>query len=307
MSPLLSCGRVGLGVVRHRRGRVGRVVLDAFDLEVLVRTVRAAVLAEEREVDAARHVGRGHERADEPDDDEQLVVVVAGVDEDLVLRPEAREREDAGQRERADHERLVRLRHVLPQPTHVLLHVEGVVRTGVAHRARAEEEVGLEERVREEVEHRRGPRADAERHHHVAELADRGVREHLLDVVLHERERGSDQHGDAADRGHGIDAAVADREAVEEHRVDARAEVDAGDDHRRGVDQRGHRRGTGHGVGQPGVQRELTRLADDREHQRGRGPEDERVAHLRVRRGAVELDDVERVDARGATARRRTS
>ena len=34
-----------------------------------------------------------------------------------------------------------------------------------------------------------GPRADAERHHHVAELADRRVREHLLDVVLHEREQ----------------------------------------------------------------------------------------------------------------------
>ena len=30
---------------------------------------------------------------------------------------------------------------------------------------------------------------DAERHHHVAELADGGVREHLLDVVLHEREQ----------------------------------------------------------------------------------------------------------------------
>ena len=33
------------------------------------------------------------------------------------------------------------------------------------------------------------PRADAERHHHVAELADGGVGEHLLDVVLHEREQ----------------------------------------------------------------------------------------------------------------------
>ena len=46
---------------------------------------------------------------------------------------------------------------------------------------------GLEEGVGEEVEHRRRPRADAERHHHVAELADRRVGEHLLDVVLHER------------------------------------------------------------------------------------------------------------------------
>ena len=60
----------------------------------------------------------------------------------------------------------------------------------------------LEERVGEEVEHRRGPRADAERHHHVAELADGGVREHLLDVVLHEREHGADEDRDAADERH---------------------------------------------------------------------------------------------------------
>ena len=36
---------------------------------------------------------------------------------------------------------------------------------------------------------RRRPRADAEGHHHVAELADGRVGEHLLDVALHEREQ----------------------------------------------------------------------------------------------------------------------
>ena len=40
------------------------------------------------------------------------------------------------------------------------------------------------------------------RHDHVAELADRGVREHLLDVVLHEREHGADDDRDAADERH---------------------------------------------------------------------------------------------------------
>ena len=106
------------------------------------------------------------------------------------------------ERDRADDERPERLRHVLPQAAHVLLHVEGVVRARVAHRAGAEEEVGLEERVGEEVEDRRDPRADAERHDHVAELADRRVGEDLLDVVLDERERGTDDHRDPADRGH---------------------------------------------------------------------------------------------------------
>src|SRR5437868_6589091 len=63
---------------------------------------RPAVFAEEHEVHQTRHVRRGHERADEADDHEGLVAVVAGIHEDLVLRPEAGEREDAGERERAD-------------------------------------------------------------------------------------------------------------------------------------------------------------------------------------------------------------
>ena len=64
---------------------------------------------------------------------------------------------------------------------------------------------------------------------------------------------------------------------VEEDRVQTGAQVDAGDHHRRRVDQRGDGRGAGHGVGQPRVQRELARLADDREHQRGRAPQQEGV------------------------------
>ena len=87
---------------------------------------------------------------------------------------------------------------------------------------------------------------------------------------------------------------------MEEDGVDARPEVDAGDDHRGRVDERGDRRGTGHGVGQPCVQRELARLADDREHQRGRAPQDQRVADLRVRGRRVQRHDVERTDTRGA-------
>ena len=62
-----------LAVVRHFVGvlDIGEVVLDELVADVVgVRfaVVAAAVLAEEREVDAARHVRGGHERADEPDD-----------------------------------------------------------------------------------------------------------------------------------------------------------------------------------------------------------------------------------------------
>ena len=46
-----------------------------------------------------------------------------------------------------------------------------------------------------------------------------------------------------------------------EQRVEPGHHVDAGGDHRGGVDQRGDRRRAGHRVGQPGVQRELGALA----------------------------------------------
>src|SRR6478609_8215760 len=111
----------------------------------LVRVVVAPVLAEEREPDAARHVRGGQEGADEADDHEDLVPALARRGEDLVLGPEPGEREDAGERERADHERPERDRHELAQPTHVLLHVEGVVGARVADRAGAEEQQRLEE------------------------------------------------------------------------------------------------------------------------------------------------------------------
>ena len=63
----------------------------------------------------------------------------------------------------------------------ILRHVLLVV-AAVDDAAGAEEEQGLEERVREQVEQARRPAADAQGEHHVAELADRRVGQHLLDV-----------------------------------------------------------------------------------------------------------------------------
>ena len=88
-----------------------------------------------------------------------------------------------------------------------------------------------------------------------------------------------------------------DREAFVEHRVEARAEVHTGDDHRRGVDERRHRRGAGHGVGQPGVEWELAALADDADEQADGAREQQRVVGAVAQRVLVDLRDVER--ARG--------
>ena len=179
-------GEPGQDVERHEdaRARLVGLVVRIGGL--------APGLAEERQVDAAGHVRRGHDRADEADDEHDRVAVVAadvpaGAGQDLVLRPEAGEREDAGQRAGADDERRVGARHVLPQPP--MSSFMSKLCTEWRDRARPEEQAGLEEGVGEEVEERRRPGADAERHDHVAELADRRVGQHLLDVVLDEGER----------------------------------------------------------------------------------------------------------------------
>ena len=71
----------------------------------------------------------------------------------------------------------------------------------VDHAAGAEEEAGLEEGVRDEVEDRRAVGADAEREEHEAELRDRRIGQHLLDVGLGEGDGGGEERGGDADDG----------------------------------------------------------------------------------------------------------
>ena len=149
----------------------------------------------------------------------------------------------------------VRDRHVFAQPAHpaqVLLVVERD-----DHRAGAEEQQRLEERMRHQVEDRRRVRRHAERHRHVAELRQRRIRDDALDVVLHDAEERHEERRDRAD----------DRDERQrrlrplEQRAHPRHHEDAGRDHRRRVDQRRDRRRAFHRVGQPHVQRHLRALA----------------------------------------------
>ena len=251
----------------------------------------APVLAVEREVDAASHVGGGHEGADEPEEEDVGVVVLHGPEQDLVLGPEAGEREDPGQGQGADDEGPVRGRHVLLEPAH-LAHVVGM--HGVDDRPGAEEQQGLEEGVGEEVEDAGRPGADAEGGHHVTQLADGGVGQDAFDVVLHEGQAGGDDHRDPGDERHPVEPAVADGEARPEHAVDPGHEVHAGHDHGGGVDQGRHRRGAGHGVGQPDVERELGTLAHHAEEQQQGAGQEQAVGDV-----VIEGQPVDRLDVEG--------
>ena len=222
----------------------------------LVRVLLAAPAAEERQEQWSRDVQRRQEGADRRQDPRQLSIARGGEPDDLVLREEARERRDAGERQRADREPGGRERHVRPQASHPP-HV-GLVVQAVQHVAGREEEQGLVERVADEQQHGSGVEAHPGREEHEPDLAHRRVRERALQVELADRRERGVQRRDQPDHQD-------DRERrpgeLEQH-VRAHDEVDAGRHHRRRVDQRRHRRGTLHRVGEPDVQRQLRRLAD---------------------------------------------
>src|SRR5699024_11343814 len=118
-------------------------------------------------------------------------------------------------------------RHDGAQPA-VAPHVHLVVHP-VHHRARAEEQAGLEGAVREQVHDRQrvagGGEAGGE--DHVADLAHGGGGQSLLDVVLRAADDRAEQEGDRADGDHGGPRGGG---GVEDQ-VGPGDEVDAGGDH----------------------------------------------------------------------------
>ena len=147
-------------------------------------------------------------------------------------------------------------RHPSDQPAHPLQ--VGLLVHPVHHGARAQEHQRLVERVGDEHEHRARVEAHARGHEHEPELADRGVGEDALDVVLRQRARRREQRRHQPDDQHD---GQGDAGELEERRAPD-DEVDAGGHHRRGVDQGGDRGRAGHRVGQPDVERHLRRLPD---------------------------------------------
>ena len=133
--------------------------------------------------------------------------------------------------------------------------------------ARAEEQQRLEERVGHQVEQRCAHARGAQRHEHQPELRDGGVRQHLLDVVLYGGQQASENRRDGPDDQRRLQ----DAGGCLEYRQHARNQVDAGGDHRRGVNQRRCRRGASHRIRQPHMQRHLGGLAHGGDQESDRG------------------------------------
>ena len=174
---------------------------------VLGRDARG-ILARGAAEDAEHHaagIERGQQRSEQPQAPDEVADRAAlgeCVREYLVLREEAREGRDADQRQRADPHQERGERKEARHAAHavdVLLVVERV-----DHDAGAEEQEGLEERVRDEMEHARRVRADADRGEHVADLGHRRVRDDAFDVGLHERDQARHHERRDADHGHEV-------------------------------------------------------------------------------------------------------
>ena len=168
--------------------------------------------------------------------------------------------------------------------------------------AGAEEHEGLEEGVRREVEHRGTDtggddvrvvavgyreRTEAERGDHVAELGERGVGQDFFDVALDDSaQRGVKRGGGAGPHDDG--------ERVGDHQdVDPAQHINAGGNHRGGVDQGRDGRRAFHRVGEPNLERKLGGFTDSAAEEEER---DQRAEDQAVFRGkGVEFGQVDRV------------
>ena len=129
--------------------------------------LRSPVVAEERHVQQAKHVKRCNkcsDQSDQPIDPADLV----SPPENLVLAPKTGQRRDSGDRQRRNTHGEKRPRDKRLEPAHFAHILLAAHR--VNHRARAQEQQALEERVCHQVEDARRKRARAAGHEHVAEL-----------------------------------------------------------------------------------------------------------------------------------------
>ena len=135
------------------------------------------------------------------------------------------------------------------------------------HGTGTEEQQRLEEGMGHQVEYRHRIGRGAQRNRHVAELRQRRVRHHPLDVVLNQAEETHEQRCDRPDHHHERQRRVRQLE----QRRHPRHHEDARSHHGRRVNQRRNRRWAFHRIRQPDVQRELGALAHRADEQANAG------------------------------------
>ncbi len=250
-----KCGQANQRQGHHRR-ILGRVL----------RGLRTR-LPEEDHQDLASHV-EGREEGGGCQEPVDQWVDVAGVGQNFILGPEAGQGWNPRQGQRADEIHPERDLHSGAQSTHVahilriegwalgflaMLHVVMTMLNALDHRSRRQEEQGLEECMRHQVEHPGHVGPQPNRGDHESKLADRRVRQHTLDVELRHRDARREQRRCRANDGNQVRR---ERRQFEKHMI-AGDHVNAGGDHGGSVNQRRNRSRSGHGVRKPDMQREL--------------------------------------------------
>ena len=170
---------------------------------------------------------------------------------DAVFGIEAREKRGANQGQRAQQEGDPSDGHVLAHrahPTNVL-----VVMQTHDDRASSQEQQRFKEGVGHEVEHRHRIGRRAQGHCHIAQLRQRGIRHHALDVVLDDAQEAHEQGGDGTNDQNKVERGV--RQLINGRH--ARHHENACSHHGGGVNQGRDGCGAFHGVGQPHMQRKL--------------------------------------------------
>ena len=211
--------------------------------------------------DSVQQCGHGHRDAHAS----VRAVDPQGFAEEHFLGQEAVEQRDSGHcqgggdRQRAGHG------HEPPQVAQPA-HVAGAGL--VVDDAGGHEQRGLEGGVVEDVEHtghHRHRRGQAEQQGDQAQVRDRRIRQHALEVVLEDRMPRTQQQGGRTDAGDHVEEQV----GAGQRRMQPRQQEHAGLHHRGRVQVGRHRGGRGHRVRQPEVQRELRALGEHPgQHQR---------------------------------------
>jgi hypothetical protein len=136
----------------------------------------------------AEHIERRHPRPGKTDEPEDDVSTRECPPEDLILAEKTGQRRDACDGNRGNQERAERRRKRLFQSSHLpdVLFLMHRMNDG----PRAQKKERLEESVGHNVKDAGTECPDAEGQEHVSQLADGGIREHFLDVVLNEADRG---------------------------------------------------------------------------------------------------------------------